>query len=158
MPKKRRKRKKEYTAHLVKWYFERGDHGRLEEVSEFLKSPELLDLPDWKRRKLGKPAGIYVLYKRVGGDERILYYVGRTRRDLPKRVGDHLDDHHKHKWDEFTLYGTDKRNAKALETLLIKIADPIGNRGGKGAHFSGAVNLKKAIRDFHRVKSKEYAR
>ena len=120
-----------------------------------MKSAELLKLPEWKRRKLGRPSGIYALYKKMG-NARIVYYVGKTRRGLLQRVGEHLKDHLRKKWDEFSLYGTDKRTAKALETLAIKIADPELNKRGKKAHFSGAVNLKRAIKDYYKEKEYEY--
>jgi len=140
---------------LVRWYFEGGKPERLKDIFDKLKSTELLNLPEWKKRKLGTGTGIYVLYKKEG-NERIVYYVGKTRRDLPTRVEEHLKDSHKGKWEEFSLYGTDKRTAKALETLAIKIADPELNKRGKKAHFSGAVNLKRVMRDYYKGEARKY--
>lgn len=70
-------------------------------------------------------SGIYVLRK-----SREIYYVGLAS-SLRSRLSDHLKDHHKRKWDEFDLYIIRKdkvKYLKELETLLIRVAKPSGNR------------------------------
>jgi len=70
-------------------------------------------------------SGIYVLRK-----NREIYYVGLAS-SLRKRLPNHLDDHLKKKWDAFDLYIIRKSKVKylkELETLLIRVAKPHGNR------------------------------
>jgi hypothetical protein len=72
-----------------------------------------------------RKCGIYVLRK----DEQI-YYVGLAS-SLRSRLADHLKDHHRGKWDQFDLHIIRKGKAKylrELETLLIRVAKPSGNR------------------------------
>ena len=59
-------------------------------------------------------SGIYVLRK-----DSDVYYVGLAS-SLRKRLADHLDDHHRKKWEVKYL--------KELETLLIRVSKPRGNK------------------------------
>ena len=95
-------------------------------------SPILLDC-------VGEDQGIYALYK---GSK--LYYVGRAV-NLQKRLAQHLSDRHQKKWDKFSLFVvSDKKHIGDLESLLIDICEPIGNR----AHPKGAAkDLKKEFED-----------
>ncbi len=68
-------------------------------------------------------AGIYALYRRSK-----LYYVGLAS-SLRSRVNHHLKDRHRNKWDSFSLYLTLKDDhMKELESLLLRIAKPVGNK------------------------------
>jgi hypothetical protein len=83
-------------------------------------------------------AGVYALYK---GDR--LYYVGLAT-NLMGRVKHHLKDRHTKRWDKFSVYLTNDGNlVKPLESLLLRIADPPGNRV-KG-RLPGAVDKKYAL-------------
>ncbi len=67
--------------------------------------------------------GLYVLYRR---DK--LYYVGLAS-NLKSRVNQHVRDKHAGKWTHFSLYiihHTD--HIRELESLLLRIAYPAGNR------------------------------
>jgi len=67
--------------------------------------------------------GVYALYK---GDH--LYYVGLAT-NLKNRVKHHLQDRHAGKWNSFSLYLIHKSDhIKELESLILRIADPKGNR------------------------------
>ncbi|MGE0771695.1 MAG: GIY-YIG nuclease family protein [Cyclobacteriaceae bacterium] len=72
---------------------------------------------------IGDSSGIYALY-----DENELYYVGRAR-ELKQRVKHHLKDRHDSQWTHFSLYLV-KRNDHIgdIESLLIRVAAPVGNR------------------------------
>lgn len=72
---------------------------------------------------IGDSSGIYALY-----DENELYYVGRAS-DLKRRVHQHLKDRHESQWTHFSLFLI-KRNDHIgdIESLLIRIAEPVGNR------------------------------
>ncbi len=70
-----------------------------------------------------RKCGIYVLLK-----DRDVYYVGLAT-SLRSRLADHLNDHHRGKWDEFYLYIIRKvKYLRELETLLIRVAKPPGNK------------------------------
>lgn len=83
-------------------------------------------------------AGVYALYKR---DK--LYYVGLAT-NLMSRVKQHLKDRHARKWETFSVYLTrDGASIKGMESLLLRIVDPSGNRV-KG-RLPGAKDQKRAL-------------
>lgn len=83
-------------------------------------------------------AGIYALYQ----GER-LYYVGLTR-NLMGRVKQHLKDRHAERWDSFSVYLASKdEHIKPLESLLLRIALPAGNRV-KG-RLANAADLRRVL-------------
>ena len=83
-------------------------------------------------------AGIYALYKRGK-----LYYVGLAGNLMP-RVKHHLKDRHARRWDTFSVYLTrDSNHIKAMESLLLRIVEPVGNRV-KG-RLPGAKDQKRAL-------------
>jgi hypothetical protein len=70
----------------------------------------------------GSP-GIYALFK-----GKKLYYVGLSR-DLHGRIRNHLEDRHRGKWDTFQVFKIKRLHyLKDLETLILQIARPPGNR------------------------------
>jgi hypothetical protein len=78
--------------------------------------------------------GIYALYKKNK-----LYYVGLASK-LKGRLKAHLRDRHSKKWDSFSIYLTlDIHHIKELETLVLRITDPKGNK--KKGRFPHAQNL-----------------
>ena len=109
--------------------------GHLERVSR----PLLEEHKDVINEYVEGQHGIYALYKNGN-----LYYVGLAR-NLPKRLSDHLKDHHQGDWDEFSLYVTKKEeHMRELESLLLRIMTPKGNRMiGK---LTGSENLKGHLR------------
>ena len=91
--------------------------------------------------------GIYALYRKGK-----LQYVGLAS-NLRARLHRHLRDRHKDSWDHFSVYLTiDNRGIKELETLLLRIVSPSGNRvGGKFVRSQNlAVQLRRDIRAWHR--------
>lgn len=83
-------------------------------------------------------AGIYALYK----GER-LYYVGLAR-NLMGRVKQHLKDRHAKRWDRFSVYlASADEHIKPLESLLLRIALPAGNRVKGG--LPGAVDQRRRL-------------
>jgi hypothetical protein len=94
---------------------------------------------DMIRRK----PGVYALYKQDR-----LYYVGLAS-NLMGRVNGHLKDRHRGAWDRFSVYlATDHDHIKPLESLLLRIAKPSGNRVSGG--FGRPINL---YRTLHRAMS-----
>jgi hypothetical protein len=72
---------------------------------------------------VGDSPGIYALYD--GAD---LYYVGKST-ELRKRVRHHLKDRHLASWTHFSLYlARREEHIHEIESLLIRIANPKGNR------------------------------
>lgn len=72
---------------------------------------------------IGNSSGVYALYD---GNE--LYYVGKST-ELRKRVKQHLRDRHLASWTHFSLYLVRKvEHIHEIESLLIRIANPKGNR------------------------------
>lgn len=95
--------------------------------------------------------GIYALYKK---DK--LYYVGLAS-NLRNRLKHHLRDRHALRWDRFSVYLTIKdAHLKELESLVLKIASPSGNR--KSGKFLRSQNLKSdfknAIKSSRRMEDK----
>ena len=89
-------------------------------------------------------SGIYALYK---GDR--LYYIGLAG-NLRSRVKMHLKDRHTRKWDRFSVYLTTLRDhIKPLESLMLRVALPAGNRvRGKLARAANmSSSIAKLIRD-----------
>ena len=83
--------------------------------------------------------GVYALYK----DDR-LYYVGLAT-NLRRRVRQHLRDKHAGRWNRFSLYLVRKvDHIKEIESLLLRIADPAGNK--MGGRLRSADNLKDDLR------------
>jgi hypothetical protein len=79
--------------------------------------------------------GVYALYRKGK-----LYYVGLAS-SLQGRLKTHLRDRHHGRWDRFSVYltATDE-HIKELESLLLRIVDPVGNR--LGGRLRRAVNLR----------------
>lgn len=96
---------------------------------------------------IGDSSGIYALY-----DENELYYVGRAR-ELKQRVKHHLKDRHDSQWTHFSLYLV-KRNDHIgdIESLLIRVAAPVGNRAKPKGRDSRLMlsKLRKMIRQKHK--------
>jgi len=84
--------------------------------------------------------GIYALY-----EDKKLYYVGLAR-DLDGRLYGHLErDKHAGKWNKFSVFFVKRgRYIKDLETLVLRIARPKGNRvKGKIPHHH---EMRRALR------------
>jgi hypothetical protein len=96
---------------IVCQHLENVDREALEEYQDVL------------REQLRGRHGIYALYR-----DGSLHYVGLAR-NLRTRLKQHLRDRLKDDWDRFSVYLTiDNRAIKELETLLLRIVDPDGNR------------------------------
>jgi hypothetical protein len=94
----------------------------------------LEEYPDVVSALIQRRAGVYALYKLDR-----LYYVGLAS-NLMGRIKHHLRDRHAGLWDRFSVYiTTHDDHVKQLETLLLRIAKPRGNRV-KG-NFGGSANL-----------------
>ena len=92
---------------------------------------------------IGDSPGIYALYD---GDE--LYYVGKST-ELRKRVRHHLRDRHLASWTHFSLYLVRREeHIHEMESLLVRIANPKGNRVVPRGKSRGALlkGLKRLIR------------
>lgn len=86
---------------------------------------------------IGDSSGIYALY-----DQNELYYVGRAT-ELKQRVKHHLKDRHDSQWTHFSLYLV-KRNDHIgdIESLLIRVAAPVGNRAKPRGRDSKLLRTK----------------
>jgi len=79
--------------------------------------------PDIITEFVRRKSGVYALYK--GGS---LYYVGLAK-NLRSRLHGHLRDRHADAWDHFNVYLTQSdEHLKELESLVLRIASPMGNR------------------------------
>ena len=111
-------------------------HGHLERVSRTLleKHGEIV------RRFIGRNTGVYALYRKNR-----LYYVGLASK-LSGRLKAHLRDRHSNSWDQFSIYLTIRdQHLKEIESLLLRIARPTGNRvTGKTAR---SQNLSRRLQD-----------
>lgn len=92
-------------------------------------------------------SGIYALYKNSN-----LYYVGLTN-NLRNRIKSHQKDRSKH-WDSFAIFRIKRIDyLKDIETLLIRVADPPGNRKSKGT-VPKDKDLTRILRVLYRERSK----
>jgi hypothetical protein len=97
---------------------------------------------------VGNSPGIYALYD---GNE--LYYVGKSN-ELRRRVKQHLRDRHLASWTHFNLYLVRKvEHIHEIESLLVRIANPKGNRVVPKGKSSGP--LLKELQAMVRRKQKE---
>jgi hypothetical protein len=100
-------------------------------------------------------AGVYALYHR-----RQLYYVGLAS-NLFWRLHRHTRDRHRGKWDTFSIFRIGRVNyLKDIETLLLRVAVPQGNRVTGHLHRDAdlgrvlkeiARNQARTLRDIRRV-------
>ena len=114
---------------------------------EYISREALEKYQDIIRQYIRGRHGIYALYRKGK-----LQYVGLAS-NLRARLHRHLHDRHKDSWDHFSVYLTiDNRGIKELETLLLRIVSPSGNRvGGKFVRSQNlAVQLRRDIRLWHR--------
>ncbi len=121
-------------------------------VSGYLEgvSRSILERPDYQaliRELVQGRFGVYALYRKDR-----LQYVGLAS-NLRNRVRHHLKDRHGETWDRFSLYLTlADSHIKELESLILRILRPTGNR--QGGHFAKAKNLRtplaRAVRELHR--------
>jgi len=97
---------------------------------------------------IGDSSGIYALY-----DENELYYVGRAS-DLKRRVNQHLRDRHDSQWTHFSLFLIRRSDIIGdIESLLIRIAEPVGNRVKPRGRDSKA--MKQRLRKLIKQKPRE---
>jgi excinuclease UvrABC nuclease subunit len=95
----------------------------------------LQDYADVIKEFIRGKAGVYALYK-----EQKIYYVGLAS-NLMNRLKVHLTDRHKGLWDRFSVYlAAHDEHMKELESLLLKIYKPEGNRAS--GSFIQSKNLK----------------
>lgn len=114
---------------------------------EYISRGALEQYQDIIRQYLRQRHGVYALYRNGK-----LHYVGLAG-NLRSRLRQHLHDRHKDSWDHFSVYLTiGDRGIKELETLLLRIISPDGNRaGGRFVRSQNlAVQLKRDIRQRHR--------
>ena len=91
--------------------------------------------------------GIYALY-----DEDELYYVGKAS-DLKTRIKQHLKDKHKAQWSYFSLFLTKKSVLNDLESIIIAISNPKGNKAKPKGNKVG--QLKNKLKDVVKKRQKE---
>jgi len=83
-------------------------------------------------------SGVYALYH-----QEKLYYVGLAK-NLMGRLKGHLKDRHRGAWDRFSVYLTnDAGHIKQLESLLLRIVKPVGNR--VSGRFAASSNLYRTL-------------
>src|SRR5512145_2346885 len=98
----------------------------------------LEDYPEIVADLIRRRAGVYALYRQDR-----LYYVGLAS-NLMGRIKHHLRDRHSGHWDRFSVYITQHDDhVKQLESLLLRIALPSGNR--VRGDFGGPANLYRRL-------------
>jgi len=117
-------------------------HGRRSLVIEHLEGisrAAIKSYPDIITEFVRRKSGVYALYK---GEA--LYYVGLAK-NLRSRLHGHLRDRHADAWDRFNVYLTQgDEHLKELESLVLRIASPMGNRvAGK---FMSSQDLRRMFR------------
>ena len=128
------------SEHLVCQHLENISSDALEKYQKMIRQ--------YVRRR----SGIYALYR---GDR--LYYVGLAS-NLRSRLKGHLRDRHRNLWDRFSVYLTiGNQHMKELESLVLRISKPIGNKV-KGK-FKRSENLRRLFaKDIRRGQKDEFNR
>jgi len=112
---------------------------------------ELLDEPSFKeglQQIMRNYAGVYALYR-----GKKLHYVGLAR-NLYWRLLGHTKNRHKGKWDRFAIFRVDRvRYLKDIETLLLRVAAPPGNK--VSGHLHRDADLTRVLR---RIQSEQLRR
>ncbi|MFA5097850.1 MAG: hypothetical protein WC490_04410 [Candidatus Margulisiibacteriota bacterium] len=104
---------------------------------EDISRDALESFQDTIRRFIKGRHGVYALYRKNK-----LSYVGIASNNLITRLNQHRKDRHANAWDRFSVYITLKdEHIKELEALVLRIADPKGNR--QKTKFYRAEDLKK---------------
>jgi hypothetical protein len=95
--------------------------------------------------------GVYALYRK-----RRLYYVGLAS-DLKWRLGAHLKDRHKEKWDSFSVYLTvNDQHLKELESLMLRVILPKPKGNKQSGKFAMSENLLRRFKgDIKEFQKKE---
>lgn len=100
-----------HRSHLVCQHLENISREALEKHQDIIRQ--------YVRRR----QGVYALYRRGK-----LYYVGLAS-NLRPRLSHHLKDRHRNSWDRFSVYITiGDHHLKELESLILRIVQPKGNR------------------------------
>jgi hypothetical protein len=121
------KRKKSSRGLLVRAYAEDISAGLLEKHGDTVKTV------------IGKKSGLYVLTK-----DGAPYYIGLASK-LPSRLNHHLKDRHAGNWERFNFCAIrSKKYLRDLESILIRVAKPDGNRQRGG--FGKNKNLRRTLR------------
>jgi hypothetical protein len=133
------KKKTTRARALLKGYLEEVDGTAMERHADFFRAAARGE------------NGVYALYS---GQE--LYYVGLAR-SLSARLKQHLKDRHKGAWDGFSMYLTaSDAHMRELEALLIRIANPPGNR--VSGRLAGARDLKRELKRWMQWRVREEER
>lgn len=95
--------------------------------------------------------GVYALY-----NDKDLYYVGLAS-NMRSRLHQHLKDKHAGRWNRFSAYLTvSDGHMKELESLLLRIANPKGNR--QSGKFVSSQDLRPRLqRDMRQEDKAKYA-
>ena len=81
-------------------------------------------------KRAGNVHGLYFLYKtkgKGGARYRTLYYVGKSRPHILKRILTHQKNRHKGNWDSFSVMTVKPKYVKLVEAIIISCARPKGN-------------------------------
>ncbi len=97
-------------------------------------------------------SGIYALY-----NNNKLFYVGRTQ-NLRARIKHHMRGKFATKWNKFRIFLIDNKHLPDVETIVITIAEPEGNKKIGLSHKRGQLDriIRKAVRrrtrELHQLK------
>jgi hypothetical protein len=126
-------------------------------VSQHLEHIKFNALEDYQqiiRTYIRRREGVYALYRKG-----TLYYVGLAS-DLKWRLGNHLKDRHKEKWDAFSVYLTvNAEHLKELESLMLRVIKPMPKGNKQSGKFPMSENLlgrfKKDIKEHEKKRLRE---
>ncbi|MCX8174977.1 MAG: HTH domain-containing protein [Candidatus Micrarchaeota archaeon] len=117
----------------------------VKEYSELMPSKLLDDFAEYFEGK----SGVYALYN----DKEELWYVGLAN-NLRTRLAQHQKDGHRQKWAYFRIFVVPRNKLEAVETILIQIARPKGNKT-KG-NICGARNITSEIKSEIKERIRKY--
>lgn len=131
----------------------KGDTGRiLKEASKPIPKESMVLIAEKMEEIMRHKAGVYALYN----DDK-LYYVGITQ-NLRARIQDHMRGKMATKWNKFRIFLIDKQHLRDVETIVLTIAEPEGNKKGGILPKRGQLDriIRKAVlertRELHQLK------
>ena len=115
---------------------------KIEGIDKFVFQTQYKQIRDLIRQKAKNMHGVYALYDKKGR----LYYVGQTKKDVIKRVKQHLNNKHRGKWQYFSIFLTKKEwQAREVESIILSVLPELKGNTQNRSKIGEDKKLTKAI-------------
>ena len=115
---------------------------KIEGIDKFVFQTQYKQIRELIRQKAKNMHGVYALYDK----KRRLYYVGQTKKDVIKRVKQHLNNKHRGKWQYFSIFLTKKeQQAREVESIILSVLPELKGNKQNRSKIGEDKKLTKAI-------------